>query len=257
MDGRGEGPWYIRGPQPRGVSNLPFSVSEQVSRSPNSLCFPHRLYSSCWPTTSGERWPQSPEPLPPSPRSWFPPSKRDRGELESGQSTGSGWWTGSSREGRTGGREDLPLNKPLRFGEARRVEKASSCRELRALSLKLLGWRPLPRFSRPPSCRGQRRPSLSPAPLLPSPARGYRRGGGITAGRSAFTSRLSPRSWRAPPVGFLNKLGKKILRFGAKKTQKTKTYTRKEAGPVAFRGRGPSGGGFFRACVCFPLPAHE
>lgn len=30
MDGRGKRPCYIRGPQPRGVSNLPFSVPDQV-----------------------------------------------------------------------------------------------------------------------------------------------------------------------------------------------------------------------------------
>lgn len=37
MDGRSKGPRYIRGPQSRGVSNLPFSVAEGVFGVPSFL----------------------------------------------------------------------------------------------------------------------------------------------------------------------------------------------------------------------------
>lgn len=61
--------------------------------------------------------------------------------------------------------EDLPPSKqPSLFGEAWTLEKPTFCRESRALTVKPVGWRPLPRFLQPPSCRGQRRRSPSPAP---------------------------------------------------------------------------------------------
>ncbi|ELK06105.1 Nuclear autoantigenic sperm protein [Pteropus alecto] len=91
-------------------------------------------------------------------------------------------WGSPGRE--TGGWEDLPADEQLSlFGEAWTLEKPTSCREPCALAVTLVGWRPLPRFSRPPSCRGQRRLSPSPAPLLPPPAQGYPRGGGALAYR--------------------------------------------------------------------------
>lgn len=107
--------------------------------------------------------------------------------------------------GETSGLEGLPPSQqPSLFGEAWTLEKPTSGIKSRALAVTPVGWRPLPRFSRPPSCRGQRRLSASPAPLLPPPARGSRRGGG--AQRTLEPSRrcrlLPPHSWRAPPVGF-------------------------------------------------------
>ena len=160
---------------------------------------------------SGERWPQSPQPLPPSPRSWFPPtSKPDRGELEALASPqGGGGGRRLPGRGRPEGwRTCLPMNNRRYSGRPGHWRSSPLVESLPSISVTAVGWRPLPRFSRPPSCRGQRRLSPLPAPLFPPPARGYRWGGGAQARRCAFMPLLSPHNWCAPPVVLSNTSGK-------------------------------------------------
>lgn len=72
--------------------------------------------------------------------------------------------------------------------EALTREQPTSCRGPCSAAGTPVAWRPLPRILRPPSCRGQRRQFPSPAPLLPSPARGSRRGPGVAVGPHALVS---------------------------------------------------------------------
>lgn len=202
MDGRGEGPWHIRRPSRAGSPICHFLFPNKCLVSQISSIF----FTGCSPAVGS----------PPQGNDGRRVNSHCRHRCRAGfcrqvsgivESLGH-WpvcgegvvdWGSQGRE--TGGWEELPADEQLSlFGEAWRLEKPTSCREPHALAVTLVGWRPLPRFSRPPSCRGQRRLSPSPAPLLPPPAQGYPRGGGALAYRCAFTPLLSLNSWRAPSV---------------------------------------------------------
>ena len=121
VDGRGEGPCYIRGPSGAGSPICHFLSTNKSLAFEILSCFSHRHYPVRWSTTSGERWPQSPQPLPPSPRSWFPPtSKLDRGELEALASPqgGGGGRRLPGRDRPEGGRTFLLVNNRRCSGRA-------------------------------------------------------------------------------------------------------------------------------------------
>lgn len=136
--------------------------------------------------------------------------------------------------------------------EALTREQPTSCRGPCSAAGTPVAWRPLPRILRPPSCRGQRRQFPSPAPLLPSPARGSRRGPGVAVGPHAL---VSPHSGASDRI--LKQLRKTTHGDLAPKKKREKKKTLHEEGGRAggSEGAGPPGGGVVRSRARRPPPA--
>lgn len=131
VDGRGKAALiYKRASTARGLQSAIFSARVSLHCLEFSP-FLRRQYSAHWPTTSGERWPQSLQPLLPSPRSWFPlTSKRDCGELEALASPQGELVDLASRAGWTGGWNSCPPLNKCGCSERVGLWRSPTCQEL-------------------------------------------------------------------------------------------------------------------------------